>query len=147
MQILSKEKFTKIKFSNEDIDQEKMCHCFASAFLMPKDAIESEFGSFRVKISFCELEAFKQEYKVSYAAILYRLKDLNIINDHLYKKLSIYISKNIGKNDPNPIIPEISCGFKRIVHKLKANGIITLNKACELLGVSADEYNREDYSY
>lgn len=136
-----------LDIKNEKIDAEKLANRFASALLMPKEAIINEFGLFRKNISFYELNAFKNEYKVSYAAIVYRLKDLNIINEYLYKKLNIFISKNIGKNDPNPIIPEISYGFKRIVHKLKANGIITLNKACELLGVSADEYNREDYSY
>ena len=136
-----------LDIKNEHIDTEKLANRFASALLMPKEAIINEFGSLRKKISFYELNAFKNEYKVSYAATIYRLKDLNIINEYLYKKLNIFISKNIGKNDPNPIIPEISYGFKRIVHKLKVNGIITLNKACELLGVSADEYNREDYSY
>ena len=136
-----------LDIKNERIDSEKLANRFASALLIPKEAIINEFGSLRKKISFYELNAFKNEYKVSYAAIVYRLKDLNIINEYLYKKLNIFISKNIGKNDPNPIIPEISYGFKRIVHKLKVNDIITLNKACELLGVSADEYNREDYSY
>lgn len=136
-----------LDIKNENIDSEKLANRFASALLMPKEAIINEFGSLRKNISFYELNAFKNEYKVSYAATIYRLKDLNIINEYLYKKLNIFISKNIGKNDPNPIIPEISCGFKRIVHKLKVNDIITLNKACELLGVSADEYNREDYSY
>lgn len=136
-----------LDIKNENIDSEKLANRFASALLMPKEAIINEFGSLRKNISFYELNAFKNEYKVSYAATIYRLKDLNIINEYLYKKLNIFISKNIGKNDPNPIIPEISYGFKRIVHKLKVNGIITLNKACELLGVSADEYNREDYSY
>lgn len=136
-----------LDIKNEHIDKEKLANRFASALLMPKEAIINEFGSLRKNISFYELNAFKNEYKVSYAAIIYRLKDLNIINEYLYKKLNIFISKNIGKNDPNPIMPEISYGFKRIVHKLKVSGIITLNKACELLGVSADEYNREDYNY
>lgn len=136
-----------LDIKNEKIDAEKLANRFASALLMPKEAIINEFGLLRKNISIYELNAFKNEYKVSYAAIVYRLKDLNIINHYLYKKLNIFISKNIGKNDPNPIMPEISYEFKRIVHKLKVNGIITLNKACELLGVSADEYNREDYSY
>ncbi len=136
-----------LDIKDENIDEEKLCNRFASALLMPKEAIINEFGLFRRNISFYELNAFKNEYKVSYAAIVYRLKDLNIISEYLYKKLNIFISKNIGKNDPNPIMPEVSYQFKRNVHKLKVNGIITLNKACELLGVSADEYNREDYSY
>ena len=36
---------------------------------------------------------------------------------------------------------------KKIVHKLENEDIISLNKACELLGETADEFNREDYNY
>ena len=135
-----------LDFKNDDI-KEKLCNRFASALLMPKEAVVCEVGTFRSNISFCELEAFKQEYKVSDAAIIYRLKDLNIISDYLYKKLSIYISKHIGKDDPSPIEPEKSYQFKRLVHKLEVSHIISVQKACEYLGVTLNEYNIEDNHY
>lgn len=131
----------------QDIDEEKLCHRFASALLMPKDAVIREFGNSRLNIGFGELEAFKQEYKVSYAAIVYRLKDLGIINDYLYKRLSIQINKRIGKHDPYPIPVEKSYQFQRLVCKLEASNIISLNKACEYLGVNINEYNNQDYYY
>ena len=127
--------------------EEKLCNRFASALLMPKEAVINEFGISRNNISFFELIAFKNEFKVSYSAIIYRLKDLNIISEYLYKKLSIFLSQRIGKNDPDPIQPEKSYQFKRIIHKLEADKIISLNKACELLGVTIDEYNNEDNNY
>ena len=43
------------------------------------------------------------EYKVSYTAIIYRLRNLKIISEYTYKKLSIFINSNIGKNDPDKI--------------------------------------------
>lgn len=132
---------------SSELDEEAVCSRFASAFLMPKEAVINEFGITRKNISFFELKAFKREYKVSYSAILYRLRDLNVISEYLYKKLCIFLSQSIGKNDPEPIIPEISYQFKRLVYKLEVDGIITLNKACELLGVSIDEYNNEDNNY
>lgn len=128
-------------------DEEKLCNRFASALLMPKEAVISEFGCTRRNINFFELKAFKNEFKVSYAAIVYRLKDLNIISEYLYKNLIIFLSKYIGKTDPNPIQPEISYQFKKIVYKLEADEIISLNKACELLGVTLDEYNSKDNNY
>lgn len=131
-----------LKINNED-DEEKLCNRFASSLLMPGVAIKDEFGEHRSNISFYELVAFKNEFKVSYTAILYRLKDLNIINEYLYKKLSIYISTHIGKNDPNPIPPEKSFHFKKLVHRLEVSEIISVTKACELLGETHDEYNRE----
>ena len=101
----------------------------------------------RGNINFFELTAFKNEFKVSYAAIVYRLKDLNIISEYLYKKLNIFLSQRIGNNDPKPIQPETSFQFKKIVYKLEADEIISVNKACELLGVTVDEYNNEDNNY
>ena len=136
-----------LNINNDELDEEKLCNRFASALLMPKEAIINEFGYSRGNINFFELTAFKNEFKVSYAAIVYRLKDLNIISEYLYKKLSIFLSQRIGKNDPNPIKPEISYQFKKIVYKLEADEIISVNKACELLGVTVDEYNNEDNNY
>ena len=136
-----------LNVNNNELDEEKLCNRFASALLMPKEAVINEFGISRKNINFFELTAFKNEFKVSYAAIIYRLKDLNIISEYLYKKLSIYINTRIGKNDPNPINPEKSYQFKRIVYKLEADEIISLNKACELLRVTIDEYNNEDNNY
>lgn len=128
---------------NKCLDEEKICNRFASALLMPKEAIINEFGNLRKNINFYELIAFKNEFKVSYSAIIYRLKDLNIISDHLYKKYNIFLSQHISKNDPNPIKPEISYQFKKSVYKLEAKEIISKTKACELLGVTLDEYNKE----
>ena len=133
-----------LNIKDKKVDEEKLCNRFASALLMPNEAVKNEFGKSRGNISFFELTAFKKEYKVSYAAIIYRLKDLNIISEYLYKRLSIIISKNIGKNDPNPIQPETSYQFEKTVYKLEADKVITLNKACELLEVSTDEYNNKN---
>ena len=136
-----------LNINNNELDEEKICNRFASALLMPKEAIINEFGYSRGNINFFELTAFKNEFKVSYAAIVYRLKDLNIISEYLYKKLSIFLSQRIGKSDPKPIQPEKSFQFKKIVYKLEADEIISINKACELLGVTVDEYNNEDNNY
>lgn len=136
-----------LNIKNTCLDEEKLCNRFASALLMPKEAVINEFGYSRSNINFFELIAFKNEFKVSYTAIIYRLKDLNIISEYLYKKLSIFLSQRIGKNDPKPIPPEISYQFKKIVYKLEADEIISINKACELLGLTIDEYNNQDNNY
>ena len=133
--------------NNKELDMEKLCNRFASALLMPKEAVINEFGSSRKNINFFELTAFKNEYKVSYTAIIYRLKDLNIISEYLYKKLNIYLNKKIGRKDPKPVQPEKTFQFKKIVYKLEADDIISVNKACELLGVTIDEYKNEDNNY
>ena len=136
-----------LNIKNTCLNEEKLCNRFASALLMPKEAVINEFGYSRSNINFFELIAFKNEFKVSYTAIIYRLKDLNIISEYLYKKISIFLSQRIGKNDPKPIFPEKSYQFKKIVYKLEADEIISINKACELLGLTIDEYNNQDNNY
>ena len=137
-----------LNIKNKDLDEEKLCNKFASSLLMPKEAVINEFGTSRNNISFYELRAFKSEYKVSMAAIIYRLKELNIISEYLYKKINISFSSNgYKKHEPYPIEPEKSYQFKRLVHKLEVDNIITLNKACELLGLTIDDYNNEDNNY
>ena len=134
-----------LDITNKELDEENACNRFASALLMPREAVINEFGSSRNYINFYELTAFKNEYKVSYQAIIYRLKDLNIISEYLYKKLSILISQRIGKTDPNPIKPEKSYQFMKLVYKLEANQVISISKACDLLEVTLDEYNNKNY--
>ncbi len=137
-----------LEINNRNVDEEKLCDRFASSLLMPKEAVINEFGSLRNNISFYELIAFKNEYKVSCAATIYRLKDLKIISEYTYKKLFITLNKMYGKkNEPSPIKNEKSYQFKKIVHKLEIDKIISLNKACELLGVSTYEYNNENNNY
>lgn len=129
-----------------NLDEEKICNRFASSLLMPREAVLNEFGKFRNNISLFELIAFKKEYKVSIAATLYRLRDLKIISEYTYKNLSIKINKEFGKkSEPCKINCEESLQFKKIVHKLEIDNIITLNKACEFLGVSINDYNKIDY--
>lgn len=137
-----------LNINDDELDEEKLCNRFASSLLMPKEAVVNEFGVSRSNISLYELVAFKKEYKVSIAATIYRLKDLNIISEYTYKNLSINLNKNFGKkNEPIQIKSEESFQFKRIVHRLETDNIISLNKACEFLGVSINEYNNENNNY
>lgn len=137
-----------LNIKDENLNEEKMCNKFASSLLMPKEAVINEFGISRNNISFYELRAFKSEYKVSMAATVYRLKELNIISEYLFKKINIsFSSKGYKKHEPYPIDSEKSYQFKRLVHKLEVDNIISLNKACELLGMTIDDYNNEDNNY
>lgn len=137
-----------LEIKDEKLDEEKICNRFAGAMLMPKNAVINEFGNSRLNISYFELIAFKQEYKVSMQAIVYRLKELNIISDYLYRKINIsFNAMGIRKKEPFDITEENSYQFNKLVHKLEIDNIITLNKACELLGLTVDEYNAQDNNY
>lgn len=132
-----------LRIENPQVNEEKLCDRFASSLLMPKEAVINEFGNNRRNISIYELVVFKIEYKVNYKDIITRLKELNIITEYLYKKLSAshIIDEGITFQ------PEVSHQFKKLVHKLETDDIITINKACELLGTTPNEYNRENNNY
>lgn len=137
-----------LKINNKELDEEKACNRFAGALLMPKEAVINEFGKLRGAISFFELKAFKKEYKVSMQAIIFRLRELNIISEHTNRRINIFFNTyGFRKKEPIEIEPEESKQLIKLVHKLEVNQIITLNKACELLGVTQDEYYNQDISY
>lgn len=132
---------------NNKLDKEKVCNKFAGALLMPAGAIVREFGLNRKNISLYELKVFKIEYKVSMSAIIYRLRELNVINEYLYKKINITFNKNgIKRNEPININPEESYQYKKLVHRLEIDNIITINKACSLLDITTNEYNVGNYN-
>jgi hypothetical protein len=54
------------------------------------------------------------------------------------------VNKKFKNNDPVIINPEISYQFKKIVCKLESSDIITIGRACELLGITVDEYLYEN---
>lgn len=135
-----------LNITDESLDEEKLCNRFASALLMPMEAVKNEFGTSRNGISFFELVAFRKEYKVSYSAIIHRLRELEIISTSLYKILSVHVSYELSKDDLKPLEPEVSYQFKKIIYKLENNKIISVSKACELLGILENEYYKEDYN-
>ena len=133
---------------NKNLDKEIACNKFASCFLMPKDCVIKEFGKSRKSISFLELLFFKKEYKVSLKAIIHRLKELDIINESLYKSINIFLNQKKKNNQEIfNVEKEVSYQFQRIVYKLENRNIISSSRACELLGVSMNEKERENNNY
>ena len=74
---------------------EKQAHRFASALLLPEDAfvqslIDTAGGT---SISLETMRDVKPYWRVSIAAMVRRLKDLNQVDDAIYKRLNIAISR------------------------------------------------------
>ena len=66
----------------------------------------------------------------------------------MFTELNKFLSmRGYKKEEPFPISLEKTYQFKKIVHRLESDDIISLNKACELLGTTIDEYNNEDNNY
>jgi len=125
---------------------EKLAHRFAGAFLMPAEILWREVGKHRESLSIGELLELKALFKASIQAITYRLKDLEIIGEPLFKRLfEEFVRRGWRKPpyaEPGAIEPEKPERFTRLCYRAVSEGAISEAKAAELLGVSVRELNR-----
>ncbi len=123
--------------------EENFCNRFASEFLFPKSMVYREFGESRGSISFKELEAVQRKYGISIKAIIYRLKDCNILSDNrvveFYKKLNFNKELRQKVDTERFQTPEISNRFKQLVYRAFSQELISSSKAASLLGVNIDK--------
>ena len=131
---------------DDEVDSEKAAHRFAGAFLMPADAVRTEIGRRRTSIGWSELFNLKRVFGVSVQAIVYRCRDLGIINDALYKRLFRDISRFGWRTppypEPQPIEPERPSRFERLCSRALAENVISEAKAAELLGKSVRDLHQ-----
>jgi len=78
---------------------EKQAHRFASAFLMPAEAIAKEFPS---RMSWPAFFHLKQRWRVSLQALLYRAKTLGALSPDGYQRAQIHLSRQ-GWRDNEPV--------------------------------------------
>ncbi len=126
-------------FSSE-LNPERIADRFAGAFLFPKESVINEFGEKRTSITLEELKHVKQKYKISIAAIMYRLKDLGIIKESMVKKF--WISNSRMKFDEKiPLIEtqEKANRFKNLLAHAYSEKLLSLSKLAELAGLNVDE--------
>lgn len=74
---------------------ERLCHRFASAFLLPLDIVRLYIGSRRNRLTVDELSAVRTNFGISIAATVHRLKDLSVISLDYYNEIfDNHIKKN-----------------------------------------------------
>jgi len=128
----------------DSVDEEKACHRFASAFLMPEDALFAELGKHRKAFGYTELIQVKRMFGVSAAALVVRLNDLDVINDSALQRIFRGIGRSWRKEEPSPLEGnETPRRFERLVLRALAEDIISLPKAAELLGKKTSEIQLE----
>jgi len=121
------------------LDEEKVSDRFAGAFLFPKDSVLKEFGEKRSKVSIKELEHIKLKYGISIAGIIFRLHQLHIINDAMFKRF--WIQNRSYKFDEKIILhrEEKVSRFDNLLAHAYSEKLISLSKLAELSGLSVDE--------
>ena len=102
--------------SSRGRSSEDQANAFASAFLMPKSDILAHIP-YRPSLS--QLIKLKRRWKVSLAALCYRLHKLELLTDWTYRSLCVSISKHkYNKNEPNSIDRERSVLWEKVLRKL-----------------------------
>lgn len=129
----------------EGLDEEKACHRFAGAFLLPRQAVTAHFGAHRTALEWQELYLLKHEFGISMGAGLYRLRDCSVISDSLLNKMwKNYSAQGWRKQEPNKAYPtEQTVLFKQLVYRGLAEDYFGESKAAELLGISLIEFHRQ----
>jgi Zn-dependent peptidase ImmA (M78 family) len=148
--------------SLSDKDEEKAATLFAGAFLMPPNHLLGEVGKHRNALGYKEIVDLKRLYRVSGAALLMRLRQLEVISESILIYAFQTIARGWRTQEPVELEPVDQRGqwerarrFERLCYRALAEGLISLTKAAELLRLpvpeveaglkgpqKADEYHR-----
>ena len=115
-------------------NEEKIVNQIAGSFFFPKEDVIRELGTFRTDIRF-DLRCLQREYGVSMQSVLLRAKQVGVISDKVYLVHQKWISKlGLRKDEKSGLSNETSELFNKLVNRGVLEGIISENKASELLG-------------
>ena len=116
---------------------------FAGALLIPREHLLREVGKHRTSLSYAELVQVKRIYRVSGAALLNRLKELDVITQSTLTYMFQSIARGWRKSEPEELEPadlrgqfEYPLRFERLCYRALAEDFISLLKVSSLLGAS-----------
>jgi Zn-dependent peptidase ImmA (M78 family)/transcriptional regulator with XRE-family HTH domain len=121
---------------------ESLCHAFAGALLLPRNAIERALMPARRKISLWELKELKESYGISLQAIIYRARSLGLVADRQVRNFRETMKAN-GWLVTEPVEyrgNEQASRLRRLLSYAVAETIIAPERAAALAGVSAAEF-------
>jgi Zn-dependent peptidase ImmA (M78 family)/transcriptional regulator with XRE-family HTH domain len=132
--------------SLDDNEEEKAATVFGGALLMPREHLLREVGKHRHALGYKELIALKRLYGVSGAALLVRLRQLDVISEATLTYAFQGIARGWRTQEPEELEPEALRGqrecarrFERLCYRALAEGLISLTKAAELLRLPVPE--------
>lgn len=102
---------------------ELQAHRFAGAFLMPAETFASEIHG----VSLDDLLALKDRWRVSVAAMLHRLADLDLVDEnHAQRLWSNYARRGWRRGEPldSQMLPEVPRLLRRALETIIASGVL-----------------------
>lgn len=99
---------------------EQQANAFASAFLMPADAIRNELPKHPAESALLECKA---RWRVSLAALIRRGYDIGVYNEYQYRQAYIHLSESgQRRHEKGPVDYEASRVYEAVVRSLKRKG-------------------------
>jgi Zn-dependent peptidase ImmA (M78 family)/DNA-binding XRE family transcriptional regulator len=102
-------------------DMEREANAFASAFLMPRASVIARKVGL---VTLDKLIRLKKVWGVSVAALAFRMNQLGLFSEWVYRNLCIQIAKNgYRTSEPSPMRAEVSQVLRKVLEALRAEGI------------------------
>jgi Zn-dependent peptidase ImmA (M78 family)/DNA-binding XRE family transcriptional regulator len=117
-------------------EAEGQANSFASAFLMPGAAVLAKMPR---AYSLNQIIQAKKTWRVSAAALNYRLHKLGAVSDWLYRRINIQLSEAYRQAEPNGIAREVSLLWEKVFAQLRAEKI-TKHDIVDQLGLPIAEF-------
>jgi Zn-dependent peptidase ImmA (M78 family)/DNA-binding XRE family transcriptional regulator len=126
--------------SSDDFSEEDAAFRFGAALLVPAEALRRDVGHRRSTIQLQELLLLKRHYGMSMQALLYRMRDLEIISEHHYTQWCIQINKQGWKtSEPQEMEPEQPSWFRRGVLRAFSENLLSRDEAQQMLGEEIED--------
>jgi Zn-dependent peptidase ImmA (M78 family)/DNA-binding XRE family transcriptional regulator len=132
--------------SLDDKAEEKAANLFAGAFLIPAEHLLREVGKHRNAFGYKEIIDLKRLYRVSGAALLMRLRQLDVISESTLIYAYQTVARGWRTQEPEPLEGQNEIGqrerarrFDRLCYRALAEELISLSKAAELLRIPAEQ--------
>ena len=116
-----------------DKDEEKAATVFGGAFMMPRDHLLREVGKDRNALGYKEIIGLKRLYRVSGAALLMRLRQLDVISESTLVYAFQGIARGWRTQEPEELEPEGERGqwerprrFERLCYRALAEGLVSM---------------------
>lgn len=125
-------------------EKENLCNSFANEMLLPSETLIKHFSG-KSKIAIAELVSLSINYGISIDAIVYKLKDLEIIGEKRYRGFCIQKSTRPDFKkyiEDSRYKEETTTRFQAMVYSALAQQLISTSKAASLLGVSINNIRK-----
>jgi Zn-dependent peptidase ImmA (M78 family) len=125
-------------------ERESLCHYFAGEMLLSSEVLHQVFGTRIIKVFLNEVSHLQTQFGISIDAIFHRLKDEGIMSDAFYREFCIKKNKSpklkVWAKTSTYLGEETSYRFSRMVYRALAEGLISEEKANEILGTNEISY-------